>query len=429
LLASERVKFRTVADFTYDWETWIDQDGHYVYCSPSCIRITGRSADEFMADPNLLLNITHPDDRVRMETHLQLHSASDAYCMFEVRIVLPDGQARWLEHACQSVFSETGKFLGRRASNRDITERKQAEEALREQKKFLNTILESEPECVKVMSMDGKLLQMNQAGLAMLEVDSFEEAQNKGLISYILPEYHEAFLALGERVSQGESGVLSFQIKGAQGTQRWLESHASPLRDAKGGVVALVAVTRDITEHKKAEEEIRQLAFYDTLTALPNRRLLLDRLGKALLKAKRFERSLAIMFLDLDNFKKINDTLGHDTGDELLREVAIRLAACIRADDTVSRQGGDEFVILLDEIAQSEDAAQVADKIIKTIGEPIHIGDMVLNVTTSIGIAIYPVNGDDDARELMKKADEAMYTAKAAGRNGYKFFTMTASTS
>jgi diguanylate cyclase (GGDEF)-like protein len=127
------------------------------------------------------------------------------------------------------------------------------------------------------------------------------------------------------------------------------------------------------------------------------------------------------MFLDLDRFKLINDTLGHDAGDELLKEVATRPNACVRSGDTVSRQGGDEFVIVLAEIAHAQDAALVAEKIIGTLGQPISVKGHELQITTSIGIAIFPVNGTDDAQELMKKADAAMYEAKEGGRNGYRF--------
>lgn len=129
------------------------------------------------------------------------------------------------------------------------------------------------------------------------------------------------------------------------------------------------------------------------------------------------------MFLDLDRFKLINDTLGHDVGDELLKEVATRLNACVRSEDTVSRQGGDEFVIILAEVAQAPDVALVAEKIIGTLGQPISVKGHELQITTSIGIAIFPANGTDGAQELMKKADTAMYAAKEAGRNGYRFFS------
>ena len=183
------------------------------------------------------------------------------------------------------------------------------------------------------------------------------------------------------------------------------------------------ASNRDITDRKSVEEQVQQLAYFDTLTGLPNRRMLFDRLDRALSQAKRFARSLAIMFLDLDHFKQINDTLGHDAGDELLKEVAMRLETCVRSGDTVARQGGDEFIIVLAEIAEPADAARVAEKIVKALAEPVCVADRMLQVTTSIGIAVYPINGADDVRELLKKADKAMYTAKAAGRNGYRFFS------
>lgn len=193
---------------------------------------------------------------------------------------------------------------------------------------------------------------------------------------------------------------------------------SSPIiRDGK--VAGSVVVFGDLTDRQRAQEEIRRLAFYDTLTDLPNRRQLLDRFNYALAQAKRHKRSLAIMFLDLDHFKEINDTLGHDVGDELLKVVAERLRGCVRSGDTVARQGGDEFVVLISEIAHPADASQVAEKLLSVIAEPVSTTEHSLEVTGSVGIAIYPIDGSDDAQDLMKKADIAMYAAKHAGRNCY----------
>jgi len=184
----------------------------------------------------------------------------------------------------------------------------------------------------------------------------------------------------------------------------------------------VLAIARDISERKDAERRVHQLAFFDSLTNLPNRRMLLDRLQHGLAQAKRFGRPLAVMFLDLDRFKNINDSLGHNVGDSLLAEVATRLQACVRAGDTVSRPGGDEFVVVLPEIADSQAATIVAEKIIEALGRPMLIGDHLLDVTISIGIAIYDANASDGVVELMKKADIAMYAAKQAGRNCYRFY-------
>lgn len=183
-----------------------------------------------------------------------------------------------------------------------------------------------------------------------------------------------------------------------------------------------LGVVRDISERRQAEEQIRQLAYYDTLTELPNRRLLLDRLGHALTQARRHQYSLALMFLDLDRFKQINDDLGHDVGDELLKAVAKRLSACVRKGDTVSRQGGDEFVVVLERIEQAEDASQVADKIIAAVKEPVEIAGHVLDVTVSLGLAIFRPEDAVGIQELMKQADLAMYAAKQAGRNCWRHF-------
>lgn len=212
-----------------------------------------------------------------------------------------------------------------------------------------------------------------------------------------------------------------FRIRTPSGAIKWVRGQSQPERQEDGAVL-WSGILVDITERKQMEEKIWNLAYFDPLTNLPNRRMLLDRLAQALLRAKRHQNSLAIMFLDLDNFKTINDLLGHDVGDELLKEVSVRLKACVRMNDTVSRHGGDEFLILLPEISLPDDAALVADKIIKAINVSVQIADNRLNISTSIGIAVYPANGTDDIQELLKKADRSMYAAKAAGRNTYRFF-------
>lgn len=208
-----------------------------------------------------------------------------------------------------------------------------------------------------------------------------------------------------------------------QGEMRWIAHGCQAVFGPDGRYLGRRANNRDITERKLAEEQVRQLAYYDALTGLPNRRLLLERLDHALVQAKRFSRSLAVMFLDLDNFKKINDSLGHEAGDLLLKEVATRLAAGIRSGDTVARQGGDEFIIVLSEIADPHDASLVAEKVLSQLaGVPVSLAGQDISISTSIGIAVYPIAGTDSMLELMKKADSAMYDAKHAGRNRYCFY-------
>jgi diguanylate cyclase (GGDEF)-like protein/PAS domain S-box-containing protein len=300
-------------------------------------------------------------------------------------------------------------------------QREQAEAALRASEQHLRTIIETEPECIKVVAGDGQLLQMNAAGLAMLEAASLAEAQQRDLLDYVLPEYRDAFAALQQRAMSGATGTLEFELVGLRGTQRWLESHAAPLRSADGEITAVLAITRDISSRKRAEQRIQYLAHFDALTGLPNRAQLDDRAHYALSLAQRSQEPVALMFLDLDHFKDINDTLGHTIGDTLLVELATRLRLALREEDSVSRLGGDEFIFLLHG-TDARAAAHVAQKLLDVIARPYRIEPYDLHVTGSIGIALYPSDGAD-LETLLKRADAAMYRVKQEGRHGYRFFT------
>ena len=176
---------------------------------------------------------------------------------------------------------------------------------------------------------------------------------------------------------------------------------------------------RLLAELRSTEERVRKLAYYDVVTELPNRWLLMERLHQALVQGERYRHSTAVLFMDLDNFKRINDTLGHDMGDALLHAVGRCLSRCIRSGDTASRLGGDEFVVVLPEIAQQHDAVIVAEKVIAALNEPLDVMGHHLHVTTSVGIATHTPHDGFDAGELLRRADIAMYAAKKSGRNRY----------
>ena len=205
------------------------------------------------------------------------------------------------------------------------------------------------------------------------------------------------------------------------GREAAIEDSAAPIHDWDGKMTGAVIVFHDITAAQAMAEKMAHLAQHDFLTNLPNRVLLNDRIAQAISLAKRRGVHLAVLFLDLDNFKHINDSLGHATGDKLLQSVAMRLCACVRRSDTVSRQGGDEFVILVTEDRYAENAALVAEKILSALAVPHPIAGHELHVTTSIGISVYPADGQD-AEALLKNADIAMYSAKEKGRNNYQYF-------
>ncbi|HKB83108.1 MAG TPA: EAL domain-containing protein, partial [Burkholderiales bacterium] len=202
----------------------------------------------------------------------------------------------------------------------------------------------------------------------------------------------------------------------------WMQVSAVSIWDENGKPLGQRGTTRDISELKRSEARISYLATRDPLTELPNRLLFNDRLEQGIIAARRKRDKLGVLFLDLDRFKNINDSLGHHIGDLLLKEVAARMASCIRKGDTLSRLGGDEFVVTLEGLAHAEDAAQVAMKIITALRRPLSVGGHTLNTSCSIGISIFP-NDAEDSPELMKNADTAMYHAKEQGRNNFQFFS------
>ncbi|HKR63917.1 MAG TPA: EAL domain-containing protein [Thermoanaerobaculia bacterium] len=199
----------------------------------------------------------------------------------------------------------------------------------------------------------------------------------------------------------------------------WVSSVYRPHCDENGAVIGVIGLVRDVTERKAAEQQIEYQAYHDALTGLANRRLFQEHLSLALALAQRRMKFVAVLFLDLDHFKVVNDSLGHSVGDELLREAARRLKECVREGDTVARVGGDEFTIVIQELSTRAEAAVVASKVLRAVAEPMDVSGHRLYVTTSIGITVFPEDGDD-AETLLKNADTAMYQAKARGRNTYE---------
>ena len=203
---------------------------------------------------------------------------------------------------------------------------------------------------------------------------------------------------------------------------RWFTARGTLMLDADGKALRMIGVSQDITERKRQEEEIRYLAYHDTLTGLPNRRLLDDRLRQNVYMAQRRDGRLAVMVIDLDHFKAVNDTCGHKTGDAVLREVAHRLSTCVRKADTLARPGGDEFVVVMSELSLESDCALVAEKILRALEPGIEVDGQVFSMGASIGISLFPSDaGDGEA--LLRNADVAMYRAKELGRNNYRFFS------
>jgi diguanylate cyclase (GGDEF)-like protein/PAS domain S-box-containing protein len=306
---------------------------------------------------------------------------------------------------------------------RDISKYVKSAEALREREERLQGILSSVAEGIITINDSGRIESANPAAERMF---GFSRGRMAGIdMGLLMPQdmsdrhqhFFDAYMSglfpsLMGRVVEGigqrqDGGTFPMEIS------------VSELRHGRHRL--FTAILRDISERKENEERIRRLAHHDNLTGLPNRNLLNDRMNHALARVKRHGGRMAVLYVDLDKFKPINDTLGHEAGDHVLREVSRRLASCVRSSDTIARVGGDEFVVVVEEIARSNEAALVARKIIESLSCPIRYESHDCLIGASIGVAVFPDDGAS-MEEVCKAADIAMYRVKHAGRNGFCFF-------
>jgi diguanylate cyclase (GGDEF)-like protein/PAS domain S-box-containing protein len=299
-------------------------------------------------------------------------------------------------------------------------ERRRDEEIIRASEERYRTVVSAARDVIYTLAPDGTLTSLNPA---FEEITGWECAQwvGKPFMPLIHPDDLSRALAEMKNILGGQPARFELRVLTKSGGYVVGEFTATPL--LRGGrIEGILGIARDITERKKAEETIRRLAYHDALTGLPNRALFEDRLKVALAQAHRNRQMLAVMFLDLDRFKLVNDTLGHGHGDLLLKSVARDLTELVREGDTVARVGGDEFTILLADIGSAEAATAVAGRILDRLKRPRVVEGHELRVTTSIGISLYPADGTD-AETLLRNADTAMYRAKDQGRDNYQCFT------
>lgn len=305
----------------------------------------------------------------------------------------------------------------------DLTTFNRAKQALKESESRFRAVFRFSPIGMAIIAPDGHWLKVNHAACEMLGYTE-EELLSRSLLDITHPEDTHSTLNLLQQSVAGELEQYRVEARYFRKTGEtiWLSSSITRIQDASGNPLHLIAQLENITDAKSSQELIQHLEYHDVLTNLPNRRLLIDRLNQNLMQAKRHKRLMAVILLDIDDFKQINENYGHKFGDELLKIVASRLTKCVRSVDTISRQGGDEFVVVLAEISKAQDAQIVANAILKDIKEPIAIGQTELQATTSLGIAIYSPGSPDDAEKLMEKARKALFEMKEEGRNGYRFY-------
>lgn len=305
---------------------------------------------------------------------------------------------------------------------KDMRELRQAQELVAESEARFRGAFESAPIGMMLVAPDGRITQVNRTLCELLERDA-DSLIDAAAESLLLAEDREPFNAHCQALIAGESeeDIGEARYLTGNGAEVITNRHMVLQLHTDGTPLHLIVQVADITEMKQSQERMERLAFYDTLTDLANRRLFTDRLEQAVRQALRHGRPAALLYLDLDNFKRVNDTLGHEAGDLLLKTVAERLRTCVRDEDTVARPGGDEFTILLQEVQDARAAGKVARKVLRQLQEPIVLGSHEVRVTASIGITLTPDDGTDPAT-LTKNADLAMYRAKERGRDNYQFF-------
>ena len=316
----------------------------------------------------------------------------------------------------------SGRMMGSVHIARDITRERQVEDNLRRERDFTAAILEIMDALIVVLDREGRIIHFNRACELLTGYRAAEVKGRRLWELFLLPEEQEAVMGVFASLKQGafptrhENHWLT-----KDGERRLISWSNTALLGADGSVRYVISTGTDITERQQAEERMSRLAHYDLLTDLPNRKLFADRLQQALARGRRYHQLVAVLFLDLDNFKPVNDRYGHETGDLLLKEVAARLKGSIRETDTVGRLGGDEFVAAIEGLKNKEDVAPVARKIIAALSAPFALEGCRCTIGVSVGAAFYPVDGAE-MDSLIKKADQAMYEVKKEGGNAYRWY-------
>ncbi len=460
-LRESEARFRSLTDLSSDWYWEQDETLRFTRFSGDLNRHLGVPAERVVGLRRWELPMIEPLSSTWGE-HRRDVEAHRPFRDFEYRLIGDDGKQRYCSVTGLPMFDDRGNFRGFRGIAREITARKEAERQLALHAQRQEWIARFGQRALESVGLDGLFLQAAEAaggvgadgaavyelipasgeflvraaigrgtrpatGSALRVCDDCPLRRAAEGAESLAPDDHGAEICASAACTWGASmaSAACVRIRGEDGNLGVLSVLAAPAgafgTDELKFVRTIANVLSTAVQRHGAEQRLAQLAQFDTVTGLPNRNLMRDRLGQAIERAKRHRRRAGVLFLDLDRFKLVNDTLGHEQGDRLLEKVGRRLRACVRASDSVARFSGDEFVVVLSEIAAGEDAALVAQKMLEAMGAPFELGGHEASVGASIGIALYPDDGDEvDA--LLKAADAAMYRAKESGRAAYRFF-------
>ena len=403
----------------------LDENWTMVFVSDGCQGLTGYDAEELLFNQRITYEaVTLADDRVWVRKRIEDAVRTSEHFDVEYRITHADGSIRWVQESGVPLFNENGELEALEGFIQDVTLRKQSEQLAEAAEERYRSIFENAIEGIYQTSPSGQYANINPALARIYGYDSTTELMRGiGDIQkqlYVHSGKRTEYIALMK--THGQVHNFEAQVYRKNGDIIWITENAHEVRDALGKLLFYEGTVEDITERKNYEREIEYQLTHDSLTGLPNRTMLADRLQQCMSFADRYDTKLAVAFVDLDQFKLINDSMGHHVGDELLVTMAGRLSKCVRESDTVVRLGGDEFVLLLTSLQKVEDIAQSMQHILAAVANPCVIEGRDFIVSCSIGIGIYPDDGADP-NTLLKYADSAMYKAKQSGRNNFQFYT------
>ena len=403
----------------------LDENWTMVFVSDGCQGLTGYDAEELLFNQRITYEaVTLADDRVWVRKRIEDAVRTSEHFDVEYRITHADGSIRWVQESGVPLFNENGELEALEGFIQDVTLRKQSEQLAEAAEERYRSIFENAIEGIYQTSPSGQYANINPALARIYGYDSTTELMRGiGDIQkqlYVHSGKRTEYIALMK--THGQVHNFEAQVYRKNGDIIWITENAHEVRDALGKLLFYEGTVEDITERKNYEREIEYQLTHDSLTGLPNRTMLADRLQQCMSFADRYDTKLAVAFVDLDQFKLINDSMGHHVGDELLVTMAGRLSKCVRESDTVVRLGGDEFVLLLTSLQKVEDIAQSMQRILAAVANPCVIEGRDFIVSCSIGIGIYPDDGADP-NTLLKYADSAMYKAKQSGRNNFQFYT------
>jgi len=395
------------------------------YCMPfttDAIRdIFGCSPQDVREDFSPIAKAILAEDFDRVIDSIERSAGDLTVWSCEYRVQIPGKSIRWISGNSTPEKLPDGSITWH-GFNTDITERKQMEESIRQSEGRYRTILEEMADSYYEVDLAGNFTFVNDTMCRELGYSRNELVGASFRINVVKEDVGHIYQSFAQIYKTGNpKRDIAYRILHRDGTMRFVENSAFPMHNREGVIIGFRGIGRDVTERKRNEEKIQYLATHDFLTGLPNRMMFGHLLHQAVQTAKRYQKQFAVLFIDLDGFKEINDRMGHEAGDALLQEIASRLKNNLRAADVAARMGGDEFVILMEEITDSGNVATVARKMNEGIAQPLTIHGREGSITASIGISLYP-NDANDGPTLLTYADKAMYAVKAKGKNHYRFF-------